>query len=339
VTPPARILILKLGAIGDVIHALPVARTLRTSFPQAHLAWAIEERAFDVLSGNPDLNDILVFRRGAALGHLWAWAAELRAQRFSVVIDLHNLLKTGLMARAACAPRRIGFDKWREGNFLFMTETVRPGPDCPHLVEKYLALLAPLGIGRADWRLEFPFSWSAPDAERIDRYLRQHALDVPGGPVALNPGAAWPSKRWPPERFARVADELQDRFDVPIVVLWGPGERELAEAVVRAMTRHGVLAPETTLKSLGALLARCRLLVTGDTGPLHLAAALDRPTVALFGPSDPRRNGAFSARSRVVCSPVPPATHWQRKERGARWMEALPVEWVVDAAAQQLKSA
>lgn len=336
-------LILKLGAVGDVIHALPVARTLRARFPAAHLAWAVEERAFDVLNGNPDLNEVLVFRRaelrgGAALAGLWAWAAELRAHRFTVVIDLHNLLKTGLMARATSAPRRIGFDKWREGNFLFMTETVRPAPDCRHWVEKYLALLAPLGVGRADWRIEFPFQWPPQDAERIARYLREQRLDTPGGPVALNPGAAWASKRWPPERFARVGDELHERFDVPILVLWGPGERALAESVIRAMTRPAALAPETTLKSLGALLARCRLLISGDTGPLHLAAALDRPTVALFGPSDPRRNGAYGARVRVVGSPFAPATHWQRKEHGRRWMEAIPVDWVVAAAAEQLKA-
>lgn len=338
-----RILILKLGAVGDVIHALPVARTLRARFPRAHLAWAVEERAFDVLAGNPDLDEVIVFRRGAlrpttALAQWRAWSAELRARRFSVVVDLHNLLKTGLMARASGASRRIGFDKWREGNFLFMTETVRPGPDCPHLVEKYLALLVPLGVTRADWRIEFPFQWPAQDGERIERFLQQHGLDVPGGPIALNPGAAWPSKRWPPERFARVADALQERFDLPIVVLWGPGERGLAESVLRATTRASVLAPETTLKSLGALLARCRLVVTGDTGPLHLAAALDRPTVALFGPSDPGRNGAYSARARVVRSPFAPATHWQRKEHGRRWMEAIPVDWVVEAAAEQLKA-
>lgn len=337
-----RILIIKLGAVGDLVHSLPVAHTLRRRLPDAFLAWAVEDRGAELLQGNPDLNEVLVLARRqlrgmAAMGVLRRFGAELAARRFTAVIDLHNLFKTGLLARASGAPVRIGFDKWRELNFLFMTQTVRPPPQHRHAVEKSLALLQPLGIQTADWEVAFPIPWSDADAARIELFLRQNSLNVPGGPLAINPGAAWPSKRWPPERYARVADELHQRHEIPVVILWGPGERRLAEAVAAAMTRPVTLACETTLKQAAALLARCRLLISGDTGPLHLAAAVGTRTVALFGPSHPERNGPYGSGHRIVASPRPPATHWQVKERGDHWMAAITVERVVAAAEEQLE--
>lgn len=332
-----RILIIKLGAVGDVIHSLPVARTLRCAFPDCHLAWAVEEKAQAVLTGNPDLSEILLFERRqivkrSGLGVLSKWAGRLRAGRFDVVIDLHQLLKTGLMALASRAPRRIGFDKWREGNRLFMTETIRPDPRHRHAVEKYLSLLSPLGIGEAAWKTEFPVSWLESEDQNAKAFLTQAKLESENGLIAINPGGNWPSKRWAPERFAEVADELTKTIGAKILVLWGPGERPLAENIARSMTQPAVLSPPTTLKGLGALLSRCRLLISGDSGPLHLAAALGRPTVALFGPSDPDRNGPYGNQARIIRSPVPPATHWQVKERGGHWMEAIAVETVVQAA-------
>jgi heptosyltransferase-1 len=118
--------------------------------------------------------------------------------------------------------------------------------------------------------------------------------------------------------------------------LWGPDERPLAERIARSMSEKAVIAPETDLKQLAALIKRCRLLVTGDTGPLHMAAALGVPTVSLFGPSDPARNGPYGQERAVVRSPIPPAKHWQKKEIGDRWMRAIPVEAVLEAAKKQL---
>jgi len=341
-----RILIIKLGAVGDVIHTLPMLETLRVGFPKAHIAWAVEEAAAPILEGNPALNELILLNRKALSGlsgpaYFMRWLRALRGQRFDTVLDPHNLFKSGLMAFASRAHLRIGFQKLREGNFLFMNRRVKPAPRRRHAVEKYLSLLEPLGIQERQWTVRFPLTWNPQDEDRADRFWRREGFGSGAskydGVVAVNPGASWPSKRWMPERYAQVADRLVKQHGIRPLVLWGPGERSLADRVVRSMSEKAVIAPETDLKQLMALIKRCRLLICGDTGPLHIAAALGIPTVALFGPSDPARNGPYGQGHTVVRSPIPSATHWQKKEIGDRWMNAIPVETVVEAAGSSLK--
>ena len=341
-----RILIIKLGAVGDVIHTLPVLETLRHCFPQAHIGWAVEEAAAPILEGNPALSELILLDRKKVRGasgllYFRQWLRSLREKHFETALDPHNLFKSGMIAYGSGASLRIGFKKFREGNFLFMNRRIKPASRHKHAVEKYLCLLAPLGIQETQWVLRFPLNWRPPDADRIERFWAQEGFDRPGvkhdAVVAINPGASWPSKRWMPDRYARVADRLVKEQGVRILISWGPGERALADGVARAMSEKGVIAPETDLKQLTALIKRCRLLVTGDTGPLHIAAALGVPTVSLFGPSDPARNGPYGHGHAVVRSPIPPATHWQKKEVGDHWMKAISVEAVVEAAVSSLK--
>ncbi|MBI3610830.1 MAG: glycosyltransferase family 9 protein [Nitrospirae bacterium] len=340
-----RILIIKLGAIGDVIHTLPVLETLRGCFPQAYIGWAVEEAAAPILEGNPALNELILLERKklrgpSGLAYFRRWLQTLRERRFDTALDPHNLFKSGLMAYASGASLRVGFRKLREGNFIFMNRWVKPAARHRHAVEKYLSLLEPLGIQGTQWVLRFPLVWDRLDEDRIDRFW---ALQEFGrgdsrrdSVAAVNPGASWPSKRWMPDRYARAADRLVKEQGTRILILWGPGERPLAESVARAMSEKSVIAPETDLKQLMALIKRCRLLITGDTGPLHISAALGVPTVALFGPSDPARNGPYGQDHAIVRSSIPSATHWQRKEIGDHWMKAIPVEPVVEAAIKQL---
>lgn len=337
-----RILIIKLGAIGDVIHSLPVLSTLRACLPKVHLSWAVEEKAAPVLKGNPDLDELILLERkrlgGPSAFHYFPrWFRILRAKRFDCTLDLHNLFKTGIIAYASGAPLRVGFWKFREGNFIFMNRWVRPLLQYRHAVEKYLSLLEPLGIHEAQWVRCFPLTWSSNDEERIEQFWAQQGLAQNERVIAINPGAHWPSKRWMPERYAKVADQLVKQRGMRALILWGPGERPIAKAVASAMTEKAVIAPEITLKQLMALIRHCRLLISGDSGPLHIAAALGIPTVALFGPSDPKRNGPYGEGHAVVQSSVPPATHWQRKGRGSRWMEAITVDQALEAAIKQLQ--
>jgi len=340
-----RILIVKLGAVGDVIHALPVLETLRARFPQAHIGWAVEEAAQPVLEGNPALSEVIRLERKklratGGLAYFRRWLQALRERRFDTVLDPHNLFKSGLIAYASGASLRVGFKKFREGNFLFMNRRIRPAVRCRHAVEKYLSLLEPLGIPESQWAFRFPLSWGPRDEEFIDPFWMREGFGRGGGKpegiVAVNPGASWPSKQWMPERYAQVADRLVKDHGIRVLILWGPGEHPLAERIARAMSGKPVIAPETNLKQLMALIKRCRLLITGDTGPLHIAAALGVPTVALFGPSDPVRNGPYGPGHAIVRSLIPPATHWQNKEIGDQWMKTIPVETVVEAAMKQL---
>jgi lipopolysaccharide heptosyltransferase I len=341
-----RILIIKLGAVGDVIHSLPLLQTLRDRFPRSYIAWAVESAAAPILEGNPALDEMIRLERNqlrgmAGLAYFRRWLRALREKRFDTALDPHNLFKSGVMAYASGASVRIGFKKLREGNFLFMNRWIRPGPRHRHAVEKYLCLLDPLGVQESQWIFRFPLAWGPEDEDRMDRFWIQQGLGRGGSSpepvVAVNPGANWPSKRWIPERYARVADRLVNEYGVRILILWGPDERPLADRIARAMKEIPVIAPETDLKQLMALITRCRLLITGDTGPLHIAAALEVPTVSLFGPSDPARNGPYGHGHAVVRSPVPPATHWQKKEIGDHWMGAIPIETVVEAAFSLLK--
>ncbi|MBI3812203.1 MAG: glycosyltransferase family 9 protein [Nitrospirae bacterium] len=340
-----RILIIKLGAVGDVIHTLPVLETLRGRFPQAHIGWAVEEAAAPILEGNPALNELIRLERKklrgtGGLAYFRRWLQSLRERQFDTALDPHNLFKSGLAAYASGASLRVGFRKFREGNFLFMNRWVRPAARYCHAVEKYLTLLDPLGISESQRVFRFPLAWGPRDEEFIDRFWTQQGYGRDGAKqeavVAVNPGANWPSKRWMPERYAQVADRLVKDHGIRLLILWGPGERPLAERIARSMSETFVIAPETDLKLLAALIKRCRLVITGDTGPLHIAAALAVPTVALFGPSDPARNGPYGQGHAVIRSLIPPATHWQKKEVGNHWMEAIPVETVIEAAIKQL---
>ncbi|HTN43415.1 MAG TPA: glycosyltransferase family 9 protein [Nitrospiria bacterium] len=341
-----RILIIKLGAVGDVIHTLPVLETLRNSFPKAHIGWAVEGAAAPVLKGNPALSELIPLERKKLRGvsglvYFRRWLRSLREKKFDTALDPHNLFKSGVIAYGSGAALRIGFQKFREGNFLFTNRRVQPDPRHRHAVEKYLCLLEPLGIQETQWVVRFPLGWGPQDEDRIGRFWTAEGFDRPGvehdGVVAINPGASWPSKRWMPERYARVADRLVKEHGIRILILWGPDERPLAERIARSMGEKAVIAPETDLKQLTALIKRCRLLVTGDTGPLHIAAALGVPTVSLFGPSDPDRNGPYGRDHAVVRSPIPPATHWEKKEIGDHWMSAIPVEAVLEAAKKRLE--
>lgn len=340
-----RILIIKLGAVGDVIHTLPVLETLRGRFPEAHIGWAVEEASAPILEGSPALNELIrlerkTLRGAGGLAYFKRWLQSLRERQFDTVLDPHNLFKSGLMAYASGASLRVGFKKFREGNFLFMNRRVRPAVRYRHAVEKYLSLLEPLGVPESQWTFRFPLSWGPQDEEAIERFWMQQGFGQGGAKqeavVAVNPGASWSSKRWIPERYAQVADRLVKEHGIRILLLWGPGERPLAERIAQAMGGTSVIAPETDLKRLMALIKRCRLMITGDTGPLHIAAALGVPTVALFGPSDPARNGPYGQGHVVIRSLIPPATHWQKKEIGNHWMKAIPVETVVEAAKKQL---
>jgi len=284
-----RILIIKLGAVGDVIHTLPMLETLHQSFPKARLGWAVEEAAKPILEGNPALSDLVLLERKKMRGwsgvaYFQRWVLALRQRGYDTVLDPHNLFKSGLITFASGAGLRVGFKKLREGNFIFMNRRVEPAPHHRHAVEKYLSLLEPLGIQESQWVLRFPLFWDSDVEQWVDQYWREQGFAKGGAlsdpVVAVNPGANWPSKRWMPERYAQVAERLSKDLGVRILILWGPGERPLADRIARAMSGSAAIAPETNLKQLTALIKRCRMLILGDTGPLHMAAALGVPSVS-----------------------------------------------------------
>jgi len=312
-----RIALIKLSSLGDVVHALPVAATLRAARPGARLTWLVERREAALLREHPALDEVVVVdTRGwrkartlptlrAAAGDALALLRRLAAARWDVVLDLQGLIKSGVLAAACRAPVRIGFDRRvsREPlGALFTNRHVVPPAGASHVVEQYLALLAPLGI--TERRLEFRLP-EAPAAEaRIEDWLATHGLKPQGRLVVLNPGAARADKRWPVTHFTTLARALAHEASAQAIVVWGPGEEAAARAIVDGAAATGVLqAPATDLDGLIALLRRASVMVAADTGPLHLAAALGTPCVGMYGPTQPARNGPYGSGHRALASP------------------------------------
>ena len=296
---PGRILLVRLGALGDIVHAIPVAAAVRRAFPSARIDWLVSAKHHEILDlvTAIDRRIIVNDRDGAASGDpLWRAVGVLRQSRYDVAIDMQGLLKSALLARASGAKRVIGLARSyvREplARFLY-NEAWDPGhnglydsAERRHIVEINLGLLEPLGIFRP--AIEFPIGRGDTSVEE------RVAIEAGGHYAVLNPCAGWPNKRWPPERFGAIAGHLAREHRLRSVVLWGPGEEALADAVVTASNGAARVAPRTTVPALVELLRGAAIMVSGDTGPTHIAAAVGTPIVALYGPTRAQQNGPLS---------------------------------------------
>lgn len=296
---PLRILIVRLSAIGDVIHGLPVLNALRDHYPRAKLAWVVEGRAGDLLEGHPSLNLLIRVRRGwlSSPREVGRLRCELFKQRFDMTIDLQGLTKSAVMARLSGAKRRLGFGGVDGRELSQWLNTERVVASAEHVVERNLQLLSPLGIHGAGVSFRLPTNAAA--TTRLLEFLQQQRLL--NGYAILNPGAGWASKRWPGERFAALAQALGAKTGLKSVITWA-GEEELrvGTEIVKQAAGQAVLAPPTSLIDLAAWCRHAQLFVSGDTGPLHLAAAVGTKCVGLFGPVSALRNGPYGAEHQVL---------------------------------------
>lgn len=353
---PRRILLIRLSAIGDVINTLPTVSLLRRNRPDAHIAFLVEDKARDLVVGHPHLDQVFVFPRRhwrSLLGRprpagWWQLLREsrsylraLRDARFDAVLDLQGNLKGGLHAALCGAPRRIGFARGfeKELNHWFSNEQVRPPTERIHRVEKFASLLGPLGIGfqdcgsgdRGDARAAGYLDYVLPDSSafrpRIESFLRAEQL-VPRRFAILHPGTSdrGAGKRWALERYAELARLSRRELDLPAVVTWGPGERELAESVQRLGGDAVKISLATdSLLELAELIRNAAVFISADTGPMHLAAAVGTPCVALFGPKDPAIYRPYGANHLVIHHP---------DSDGVPGMERISVDEVLQALAQ-----
>lgn len=332
------ILIVRLGALGDVVHALPVAAALRDRFPAARIDWVVDERYQDVVGLTPVVDRRIVLRSRSL--PVWRRIAELRRDlaggAWDVAVDVQGLLKSAMVARSSGAPRVLGFaaPHLREppARFLY-TETCDPG-NAVHVTEKNLALAARLGAETA--RRRFPIE--APASAALAAVRRLPGVGE-GRFAVLNPGAAWPNKRWAPARLAEVAEWLREARRLPSLVTWGPGDEALAAAVVEGSNGAARLAPPTRVADLAAILKAAAVVVSGDTGPLHLAAAVGTPVVGLYGPTDARRNGPWTPADAAVSRFADCRCRWRRRCRAARrCLDDIPVGEVTAALDRRLEA-
>ena len=323
-------LLVRLGSMGDVIHAIPAAAALRARFPEARIDWLVDPRYVPLLEMVRGLDSRIAVNT-RRLGSTMATLRDLRRVGYTAVIDLQGLLKSAVLARAVGADRTIGFESshLRErtaGPFY----THRVDPTEPHVIFKNLALLEPLGS--RDTRVAFPLE--IPPSTVADAAV----ASLGGGPYALiNPGAAWPNKRWPADRFGALADALRDRFGLRSLVLWGPGEQSLAEQVVSTSAGAASAASATSITDLFAIARHARVLISGDTGPLHIGGAVGTPLVALFGPTRAERNGPWSPSDIVLSRTDACVCHYKRRCRNqVACINDIQLPEVVDAVERRL---
>jgi ADP-heptose:LPS heptosyltransferase len=327
-------LLVRLSSIGDVVHTLPTLAALHRHGWEA--GWVVEPPSRILLDGNPLLELVAVAPPWKAFG--WGKALttvrSLRARRYDVALDLQGLWKSAAWARLSGARRVVGWERpsRREpASAVLLTERA-PRSGGGSVIDKNLALLRPLGIEAVGLR-EFPLPLSAESVARVDAGLARLGG---GGLVVLNPGGGWASKLWPAERFGALAKRLRALGLRPLVS-WGPGEESLAERVVAASDGTAVRSFPTSLLDYAELARRARLVVAADTGPLHLACAVGTPVVALFGPTDPARNGPFDPDDVVIRRTPACAPCYSRScVRHAGVMDGIEVAEVVAAAQRRL---
>jgi len=339
------ILIVKLSAIGDVIHTLPALNAIRRQFPDAHITWLVEEDAASLVEGHEALDRVLVSKRKrwmrglrtssffSTISEIYRFIKALRDTDYDMILDFQALLKSGVLIGLARGRRKIGFGKGlehMEHSYIFLNERISAVDMEIHALSRGMMLIDALGIPSNT--VEYKLPVSSYDHEKVDGLMRTYGMLGAKPLVAINPVAKWETKLWANKKFSQLADILIDRYDAKIVFTGGPEDGPTIQDIMAAMKGHAVnLAGHTTLKMLAALYQKVDFVVSTDTGPMHMAAAVGIPVVALFGPTAPWRTGPFGTGHQIVrggpeCSPC-----FKRECKTIDCMEQISVQQVVDA--------
>jgi heptosyltransferase-1 len=347
-----RLLIVRLGSMGDIIHTLPAVTALRTAFPEAIIGWIVEERWAELLCTLPTPRsgprspqrplvdrihtvNTMRWRSAPFSNNTWeqmaAGLSELRAVHYDVAADFQGAARSALLARWSGAPVQYGVRQPRE-NIASMFYTRQITARGTHIVEQNFSIAeAIVGTALSMPPVEFPHD--ATTEKEADQRLHDHDIQRF---VIMNPGAGWGAKQWPPERYGYVSKRLFEEEGLKSLVNFGPGEQELVRAV-EAASGGAAEGLACSLTQLIAMTRRAELFIGGDTGPMHLAAALGIPVVALFGPTNPARNGPFGTRNIVLRSASSPTTHARSRDPDAGLLE-ITSDQVVTAARKLLES-
>jgi heptosyltransferase-1 len=274
------ILLIKLGALGDVINTLPLAVSLKRHLG-AEITWLVEPLSFPMVSGHPAVDRVVLFEKRNWQASLPGVLNEIRSKRFDIVLDLQRILKSGLFCLASNAHRKIGFDRARckEATWLFPFERISPSDTGKHMALQYMDFAAHLGVDDSEIRWDIPVSGKIPKG-------------LPEKYAVLNIGATKKANLWQASNFSRLAMMIKAHFGVESVITGGPEDVGTSRKIESDAAGSAVnMAGKTTITELKEVLAGSAATVSCDTGPMHLAVALGRPVIALFGPSDPRRTG------------------------------------------------
>lgn len=336
------ILIIKPSSLGDVVHALPVLEALRKAFPESRITWMIRREFAPLLTCVRGVDETLLFER-RLLGRWYTSAGfcamreligRLRGERFDLVLDLQGLLRTALLGWLSGCPMRVGAASAREGAPLFYTHWVRRPEGSLHMVDLYRAMLKAVGVEEFE-----PYIRFEPPSGVVQSVgaLREDAGLEAGRFAVLIAGAAHESKRWPVERFAAVAEFVAKKYGLAIAAVGSPGEKKIVAALQHAATVPiADLCGKTTIPQLVALLAQAGLVVSNDTGPGQIAVALRRPTVLIFGPTNPAWVGPYKQPDAVVAVEPEQRGTAIRSRKPAHRIEQVSVQAVLNAIDRQM---
>jgi lipopolysaccharide heptosyltransferase I len=356
--------------LGDVLHALPTLEALRALYPQGQITWLVEEAYAPLLSGHPALDEVWAVPRvrlGEKVGReellrLMGLLRRVRAASFDLVIDLQGLLKSALWLILAKSSRKVGYDRTRELSYLALTEKLPPYDPEAHAVWRYLNVARYLGAPPAPPRFRLGLTPVFPNAlfqnvganlafapgtgriqdsplQKNNNFINDELVSRPRDRdlVVLHPGARWPSKIWPAVSWAYLGDWLIREKGLVVVITGSAGDRGLAAQIMGQMQEKAWnLAGRTSLQELAGIMVKARLAVTADTGPMHLAAAMGTPVVAIFGPTAPGRTGPFGAGHRVVRLDVECGPCFKRHCPEPRCLTGLSPEGVLAAVEKSL---
>ncbi|NOY78038.1 MAG: glycosyltransferase family 9 protein [Calditrichaeota bacterium] len=300
-------MIIKLRAIGDVVLATPVIENLRRAFPHAAIHFLTESPSAPLVQNHPGIDQVIVYPRqrleNEPIFRRWFFDSrflwKLRAEQYDLVLDLFGNPRSAIMTRLSGAPRRVGYN-FRGRKAAYTRVVTNRGADV-HEVEFNLDALRALQIPVVNHQPKIFVS--EEDREFIRNWIGQNQL-TDRLLIGLNPSGSWPAKRWPDEKFVQVGKRLRDRFSATVVVLWGPGEKETAQKITAGIGEGALLAPQTTLLQLAALCEKMTLLVSNDSGPMHISAAMGTPTLGIYGPTRSNLQGPYGEKARAVA-------HWQ----------------------------
>lgn len=311
-----RILIVRLSAIGDVLHATAVTHNLKRIYPNCHLTWLVSPPADSLLKNNPDIDELLVWDRriidkafarkklGTVLHCLKEAKALLAAHEFDIALDIQGLFLSGILTKLSGAPRRIGIHERHEGNFLFMSE-MAPDTSEPHKIRRYMTALEPLGITADKFQPGLVLTLTDSQRAWAKEFWQDHGIELgnKSRPLLLvNTRTTWPDKNWPARNFGLALRQLASA--VQIVFTGAPNDVPYIKEAQQELGRPSLsIAGETNLSELAALFAEADLLLTGDTGPLYIAEAVGLTTLSLWGPTHPSIYGPLTAGHHFILSP------------------------------------
>lgn len=331
-----RILLIKPSSLGDIIHCLPVLKAIRDKWPDSKISWVVKDIYADILHENPLIDDLILLKKSSLTTGIISFRKKLHQGNFDLAVDMQGLFRSGLIAFLSGAPVRVGFSNARELAPLFYTHKV----DAPlhlHAVDRNLKLAVSFGCKNQE--INFPLNISQEAQQEASEFLRKNQLDNRQPVITFVPGARWEKKRWPSQSFSRLGDFLSKELRAGIIVTGSRQEEGLIHKIRSNMKNSSSEAAGFSLQKLAALLSKSDVVVTNDSGPMHIAAAVGTPVIALFGPTYPARTGPYTKKRIIIHKDMEcvPCFRKPCSQDSFECMESITVKEVFEEVKQMLK--